>query len=84
MEDLLSAPRSLDIAELGAAPKSLQDSLIGALTHFQALQQHKVQWKVTDLMTWVKCFSLYMAVLAKKHPTMVHSIGGSLLCSNFG
>ena len=74
MEDLLPAPRSLRLAEQGASPKSLQDSLVGALSHFQALQQHKAQRRVTDITTWVKCFSLYMAVLAKKEPTMVPSM----------
>ena len=74
MEDLLPAPRSLRLAKQGASPKSLQDSLVGALSHFQALQQHKAQHRVTDITTWVKCFSLYMAVLAKKEPTMVPSM----------
>ena len=43
MEDLLPAPRSLRLAEQGAVPSSLQDSLVGALSHFQALQQHRSQ-----------------------------------------
>ena len=74
MEDLLPAPRSLRLAEQGTTPKSLQDSLVGALSHFQALQQHKAQRRVSDITTWVKCFSLYMAVLAKSEPAMVPSM----------
>ena len=74
MEDLLPAPRSLCLAKQGTTPKSLQDSLVGALSYFQALQQHKVQCRVTDITTSVKCFSLYMAVLAKREPAMIPSM----------
>ena len=74
MEDLLPAPRSLRLAEQGAVPSSLQDSLVGALSHFQALQQHRSQRRVMDVVTCVRCFTLYMAVLAKKEPSMVSSM----------
>jgi hypothetical protein len=67
MEDFLPTPQR-------AAPSSLQDSLVGALNQFQALQQHKAQRRVTDVITWVRCFSLYMAVLSKKEPDMMPSM----------
>ena len=68
MEDFL---RSLRLAEQRAA---LQESLVGALIQFQALQQHKAQRRVTDVVTWVRCFSLFMVVLSKKVPGMVPSM----------
>ena len=74
MEELLPSPRSLRLAEQGVPPASLQDSLIGALSQFQALQQHKSQRRVTDIVTWIRCFSLYIAVLGKKEPNMVPSM----------
>ena len=43
MDNLLPATRFLHLAEQGVAPTSLQDSLVGALSHFQALQQHKAE-----------------------------------------
>ena len=43
MEEFLPAPRSLRIAEQGSSSHSFQDSLVGALSQFQALQQHKSQ-----------------------------------------
>ncbi|CAI8023060.1 hypothetical protein GBAR_LOCUS13493, partial [Geodia barretti] len=39
-EKFLPAPRVLRLAELSPKASSLQDSLVGALSHFQALQQH--------------------------------------------
>ena len=74
MEDLLPAPRSLRLVEQGVASSSLQESLVGALNQFQAQQQHRAKRRVTDIMTWVRCFSLYMAVLSKKEPGMVRSM----------
>ena len=74
MEDMLPSPRTLRLAEQEPSARSLQDSLVGALSQFQAIQQHKAQRRVTDITTWVKCFSLYMAVLAKKEPAMVPSM----------
>lgn len=70
MEEFLPAPRSLRLAEQGK-PSSLQDSLVGALDQFQALQQHRSQRRVTDITTWVRCFSLFMAVLSQRSPEMV-------------
>ena len=66
MEEFLPAPRSLRLAEQGKPSSSLQESLVGAFSQFQALQQHKSQKRVTDLTTWTRCFSLYMAVMSKK------------------
>ena len=39
MEEFLPTPRALRIAEQGNPASSLQESLVGALSHFQALQQ---------------------------------------------
>ena len=74
MEDLLPAPRSLRLVEQGVASSSLQESLVGALNQFQAQQQHRAKRRVTDIMTCVRCFSLYMAVLSKKEAGMVPSM----------
>jgi hypothetical protein len=74
MEDLLPAPRTLRLAEQAAKPSSLQESLFGALNQFQATQQHRAQRRVTDVTTWVRYFTLYMAVLVKKAPGMVPSM----------
>ena len=74
MEELLPAPRSLRIAEQSAPSHSLQESLVGALSEFQALQKQKSQRRVLDITTWVRCFTLYMAVLSTKAPEMVPSM----------
>ena len=41
MEEFLPAPRSLRIAEQVRSSASLQESLVGAFSQFQALQQYK-------------------------------------------
>ena len=74
MEEFLPAPRSLRIAEQSNPSHSLQDSLVGALSQFQALQKQKSQCRVMDVTTWVRCFTLYMAVLSAKAPEMVPSM----------
>ena len=74
MEEFLPAPRSLRLAERGGHPLDFQDSLLGALNRFQVQQQHHSHRQVTDILTWVRCFSLYMAVLTKKGATMVPSM----------
>ena len=74
MEEFLPAPCSLRIAEQGRSSASLQESLVGAFSQFQALQQYKAQRRVTDIITWTRCFSLYMAVLPKKAAEMVPSM----------
>ena len=72
MEDFLPAPRALRLVEQQSSTASLQESLVGALSHFQAMQQQqKSQRKVLDTTTWVKCFTLYIATMAKKKGTMV-------------
>ena len=72
MEEFLPAPRSLRIAEMGKPVPSLQESLVGAFSHFQALQHHqKAQRRELDIVTWARCFSLYVAVMAKRRPEMV-------------
>ena len=43
MEEFLPMPRALRIVEQGNPSYSLQDSLVGALNQFQAIQQHKSQ-----------------------------------------
>ena len=71
MEEFLPTPRSLRLAEQRRPNPSLQESLVGALNHFQALQQQKAQRRVLDVMTWTRCFTLYMAVVAKTRAEMV-------------
>ena len=70
MEEFLPAPRSLRLAEQARPAMSLQESLVGALNQFQATQQQKGP-RVMDVLTWVRCFSLYMAVMAKKAVEMI-------------
>ena len=70
MEEFLPVPHSLRLAEQGK-PSSLQDSLVGAFDQFQALQQHQSQRRIMDIMTWVRCFTLFMAVLSQRSPEMV-------------
>ena len=43
MEEFLPEPRSLRIVEQGSSSQSFQDSLGGALSQFQARQQHNSQ-----------------------------------------
>ncbi len=74
MEEFLPTPRSLHLAEQGRPSTSFQESLVGAFSQFQALQQQKARKRVTDIMTWTHCFSLYLAVLSKKSPEMVPSM----------
>ena len=74
MEEFLPTPRALRIAEQGNPSHSLQDSLVGALNQFQAIQQQKSQRRVMDITTWVRCFTLYMAVLSVKAPEMIPSM----------
>ena len=74
MEEFLPTPCSLQLVEQEKPSPSLQDSLVGAFNQFQALQQHKSQRRVTDVLTWTQCFTLYMAVLSKKSPGMVPSM----------
>ena len=38
------------------------------------LQQYKTQRRVTDIIMWTCCFSLYMAMLSKKAAEMVPSM----------
>ena len=41
--------------------------------------KHKAQCRVTDITTWVKCFSrYYIALLAKKEPSMFPSMVGHM------
>ena len=74
MEEFLPTPRSLRLAEQGKSATSLQESLVGALNQFQATQLQKGQHRVLDIMTWIRCFSLYVAVMAKKFPEMIPSM----------
>ena len=65
IEEFLPALWSLWHAEQARPAVSLQESLVRALNQFQATQQQKGP-RVMDIMTWVRCFSLYIAVMAKK------------------
>ena len=71
MEEFLPAPRSLRLAEQAKPAVSLQESLVGAFSQFQASQQQKGQHRVLDITTWVRCFSLYIAVMARKAAEMI-------------
>ena len=71
MEEFLPAPRALRLAEQGRASTSLQESLVGAFSEFQAQQQQR---RVTDRFTWIRCFTIYVAVLSKKAADMVPSM----------
>ena len=71
MEEFLPAPRSLRLAEQGKPALSLQDSPVGALNQFQAIQSQKSQRCVQTISTWIRCFTLYIAVMAKKKTDMI-------------
>lgn len=60
-------------SQAGSGPLIPPGQPVRALSQFQALQQQKAQQWVTDI-TWVQCFSMYMAVLAKREPNMVPSM----------
>ena len=70
MEEFLPASRSLCLAEQTRPAVSLQQSLVGALNQFQATQQQKGP-RVMNIVTWVRCFSLYIAVMARKAVEMM-------------
>ena len=75
MEEFLPTPRALRLVDQGGVARSLQESLVGALSQFQAIQQQqKSQRPGLDILTWTKCFSLYIAVMSRKHPEMIPSM----------
>ena len=68
MEEFLPSPRSLRIAEIGKPAPSLQETLVGAFNQVQAQQQHqRVQRQVKDILTWTRCFTLYIAVMVRRN-----------------
>ena len=71
MEEFLPAPRSLRLAEQSKSASTLQESLVGALHQFQAAQGQRAQHRVMDIMTWVRCFTLYVAVMARNSAEMI-------------
>ena len=71
MEEFLLAPWSVRLAEQGKPALSLQDSLVGALNQFQAIQSQKLQQNIQTISTWIRCFTLYVAVMAKKKTDMI-------------
>ena len=72
MEEFLPAPRSLCLAEQGKPVPSLQESLVGAFNHFQALQQQrKAHQHVLDVVMWTRCFTLCVAMMARRQADMV-------------
>lgn len=71
MEEFLPAPRSLRLAEQGKPAPSLQESLVGVFNQFQAIQSQRTQRRVLDVITWMRCFTLYIAVMAKQRTDMV-------------
>ena len=75
MEEFLPTPRSICLADQARTSSSLQESLVGALSQFQALQHHQKSHRPgMDVLTWTKCFSLYIAVMSRKHPDMIPSM----------
>lgn len=75
MEEFLPTPRVLRLVDQGGAARSLQESLVGALSQFQAIQQQqRSQRPGLDILTWTKCFTLYTAVMSKKLPDMIPSM----------
>ena len=71
MEEFLLAPRSLRLAEQGKSAPSLQESLVTAFNQFQPIQSQRTQRQVLDVITWMRCFTLYIAVMAKQQSDMV-------------
>ena len=45
-------------------PQSVQDGVLGALQQFQ--QQQQQARRVAGIITWTRCFTLYIAVMANK------------------
>ena len=74
MEEFLPALRLLHVVEQEKST-TLQDSLVGALSQFQAIQQQQqTQHSGMDILAWTKCFTLYLTVVAKKWPEMIPSM----------
>ena len=71
MEEFLPAPQSLRLAEQGKPVPSLQESLVWAFNQFQAIRSQRTQRRVLDAITWMKCFTLYIAMMAKQRSDMV-------------
>ena len=73
MEEFLPAPRALRLAEQrNMKPSlSLQESIVGALNQLQASHQKRLQQGVCEIFTWIRCFTLYIAVMTKKQPDMI-------------
>ena len=63
MEEFLRSNKTINALE---NPISLQDGIVGALQQFQ--QPNKT---VADILTWIHCFKLYVAVMAIKHYDLV-------------
>ena len=58
MEELLPSSKMINALE---NPVSMQDGIVGAL---QQLQQPNK--RVADIFTWIRCFTLYIAVMVAK------------------
>ena len=63
MEEFLPSNRAIQAME---NPVSMQEGIVGAL---QQLQQPSR--RVVDILTWLRCFSLYIAVMAAKRHDLV-------------
>ena len=63
MEEFLPSNKTIQAME---NPISMQEGIMGAL---QQLQQPNK--RVVDILTWVRCFSLYIAVMAARHHDLV-------------
>ena len=63
MEEFLPSNKTINALE---NPIFIQDGIVGAL---QQLQQPKK--RVADVLTWIRCFMLYIAVMAAKHHDLV-------------
>ena len=67
MEEFLPTNRTVQALDQ-FTPESLRDGVLGALHQFQQQQEG---CRVADIMTWTCCFSLYVAVMAKRRTELV-------------
>ena len=75
IEEFLPTPCSLHLANQARTSSSLQESLVGAFSQFHTLQhQSKSHRPGMSVLTWTKCFSLYIAVMLRKHSEMIPSM----------
>lgn len=69
MEEFLTSNKTMQALEQQFNPKSVQDGVLGALQQFQ--QQQQQGQRVADIITWTRCFTLYIAVMANKRADLI-------------